>query len=605
MNEKPVNQQIKKVEFNTVETFSRISEEIHGAGNLYFHYFNPEYSYQPKDTQKKKITSYEEYMESYDDWDGDDDIEDKKNPSKNVKEGIVNDIRVMAKYLRATEEETLVFVAMFAYCLEHESHAGRRKIRNFLGVDSSKIIFVQKLIDSLEAKFLVIKHVERYRGGDEYDINPTVENAIKKNLLIDDSLQEDFDIFKFCNNVGSLYDTRGLTQLESVTIASRVMELEELYPTISFVKKAVNLLNNVYDRILLYLIAQTYIKNGDTCNANRLLNDVYFKAKDRLKVARQMMNSEHQLIKKSFIVANNAEYFNDVELELTTEMKKELLGEDYELFMVEKMNSSIILQPENIQEKQMFYDGETLKDLRMLENCLEDSKFRSMQQRMQSKGLPKGMNILFYGVPGTGKTETVMQLARKTGRGILSVDIANCKTKWYGESQKLVKRVFEDYRAVSGNLERKPILLFNEADALFSKRTDITSSTSQTDNAIQNIILDEMEHFDGILMATTNMLDNFDGAFLRRFLFKLKFNEPGLEAKMNIWKSKVEWLTDEQLKVLASKYNLTGGEIDNIVRKSVMEELLTDKCASLEDMEKWCREEKLKEKGASKIGFAC
>lgn len=76
---------------------------------------------------------------------------------------------------------------------------------------------------------------------------------------------------------------------------------------------------------------------------------------------------------------------------------------------------------------------------------------------------------------------------------------------------------------------------------------------------------------EGIMIATTNLADNFDGAFERRFLFKVHFDKPTLEAKKSIWRDKLSMLTDEEAHTLASKFDLSGGQIDNIVRKTMMQ----------------------------------
>ena len=214
--------------------------------------------------------------------------------------------------------------------------------------------------------------------------------------------------------------------------------------------------------------------------------------------------------------------------------------------------------------------------------------------------------MLSPGPPGTGKTAAVDMIAKATGRSVYHVDIAASKTCWFGESEKLFKRIFTDYRRMCETEERKTILLFNEADALFSKRRDVDSGNcAQTENALQNILLEEMETLDGILIATTNLCDNFDSAFERRFLFKVKFGQPTTDAKKSIWKSKLPWLPEEDCGKLAARYDLSGGEIDNIVRKSYMEEVLSGNRPTVEMLEAWCKGEKLTRKGGNTIGFAC
>ena len=135
-----------------------------------------------------------------------------------------------------------------------------------------------------------------------------------------------------------------------------------------------------------------------------------------------------------------------------------------------------------------------------------------------------------------------MQIARETGRHIVHVDISESKSAWFGESEKRIKKVFTSYRNACEICEKKgekiPILLFNEADAIISKRKDSTvGDVAQTENAMQNIILEELENLRGIFIATTNLAENMDAAFERRFLFKIKFENPSEEAKAAIWTS--------------------------------------------------------------------
>ena len=217
--------------------------------------------------------------------------------------------------------------------------------------------------------------------------------------------------------------------------------------------------------------------------------------------------------------------------------------------------------------------------------------------------IPKG--ILLVGNPGTGKTESVMQWAREIGRDIIHVDISASKSMWYGESEKIVKDIFNRYRKLCKRSKLKPILLFNEADAIFSKRRDISSGNSvdQTENTIQNILLEEMEKLEGILIATTNLSDNLDKAFERRFLFKIHFSKPSVEVKCNIWLNKMPALNHNEAMQLASLYDFSGGEIDNVVRKYTMMEIIDGKTPSFETIQKLCNEEKIN-LPYKKIGFA-
>ena len=224
--------------------------------------------------------------------------------------------------------------------------------------------------------------------------------------------------------------------------------------------------------------------------------------------------------------------------------------------------------------------------------------------RLEEKGLAKGIAVLLYGAPGTGKTESVLQWARESGRDVVHVDISAAKSMWYGESEKIVKDIFTRYKRLCRRSQVKPILLFNEADAIFSKRKAVGhgGSIDQTENTIQNIILEEMEKLEGILIATTNLADNLDRAFERRFLFKIRFEKPSVEVKRSIWLDKLPGLSPDDAARLASEYDFSGGEIDNVVRKATMIEVLDGTPPSIETIVGLCGEEKIG-KERTRIGF--
>jgi SpoVK/Ycf46/Vps4 family AAA+-type ATPase len=215
-----------------------------------------------------------------------------------------------------------------------------------------------------------------------------------------------------------------------------------------------------------------------------------------------------------------------------------------------------------------------------------------------------GFACLFYGKPGTGKTETVNQIARMTGRDVMLVDIAETKSCWFGESEKRIKKVFDKYRQYAKVNNPAPILLFNEADAVIGKRKDVNSgNVAQTENTIQNIILQEMENLDGIMIATTNLTKNLDPAFERRFLYKIEFNKPTLEARKAIWKSQLPELRDEDAETLAGRYDFSGGQIENIARKRTVDSIIHAGRIDLETLNEYCGDEKLDKDRGITIGF--
>ena len=147
--------------------------------------------------------------------------------------------------------------------------------------------------------------------------------------------------------------------------------------------------------------------------------------------------------------------------------------------------------------------------------------------------------------------------------------------------------------------------MFNEADALISKRKDVSDGNSaQTENAIQNILLEHLERLDGILIATTNLCENMDKAFERRFLFKIKYEKPTLDVRSKIWQSKMPELPLTEAKRLADQFDFSGGEIDNVVRKCEMSEVIKGTRPSYEEVVDLCKNERLEKEGARSIGFS-
>ena len=247
------------------------------------------------------------------------------------------------------------------------------------------------------------------------------------------------------------------------------------------------------------------------------------------------------------------------------------------------------------------FEGQEAK----LEKYAPDIAYQKIQERMKEKGFRNGFACLFYGSPGTGKTETVYQLARKTGRSIMVVDVPRIKSKWVGESEKNIKALFDRYREQVKRAKLTPILLFNEADAIIGiRKNGASSAVDKMENSIQNIILQEMESLDGIMIATTNLQQNMDKAFERRFLYKIKFEKPTEEARTHIWHAMIPELSELDVHTLASKYDFSGGQIENIARHYAIDNILQGQSEDVLSMLiRHCDNERLDEKDMRKIGF--
>jgi SpoVK/Ycf46/Vps4 family AAA+-type ATPase len=318
-----------------------------------------------------------------------------------------------------------------------------------------------------------------------------------------------------------------------------------------------------------------------------------------------LRNGDHTLMQCGFIEQKCADGMADTEqYMLTTRAKNELLSAYKPSHkkckrMQQRMGSRFLKDYKTIKEKPLFYNESEQQQIERLTSLLSAENFPSIQKRLEEEGMRKGFACLFYGGPGTGKTETVLQIARQTGRNLMQVDIAGMRDKFVGESEKNIKAVFQRYRELCRNSEVKPILFFNEADGILGKRSTfggVNPSIEKMDNAMQNIILQEIEDLEGILIATTNLTDNLDSAFERRFIFKIEFHKPNTMVKSLIWRSMLKDLSDEDAQQLAAHFDFSGGQIENIARKRTVDYILSGQYASLEEIEKYCRAELLDNK---------
>ena len=318
-----------------------------------------------------------------------------------------------------------------------------------------------------------------------------------------------------------------------------------------------------------------------------------------------LSNGSHPLIKLGLLRLANCDgvCVKDT-YELTPKVVKEMLSEVKVTY--KQIKPKGVIRHSSIVKKDMFYNPEEMRQIDQLTSLLQPERFAEVRSRLRERGFRSGFACLFYGAPGTGKTETVLQLARQTGRNLVEVNVDEIKSKWVGESEQNVKEVFTRYRNMVKHSKVAPILFFNEADAIFGKRLEnITRSVDKMENSMQNIILEELESLDGILIATTNLTCNLDGAFERRFLYKIEFEKPTIEVKSAIWQTMLAGLSYEDAAVLASKYDFSGGQIENIARKSVVSKIITGEDFTLTSLIGHCDTEAMGKYGSNRrrIGF--
>ena len=527
-------------------------------------------------------------------------VSDEPRYKSEMVDQVVLKNKQLADFLAVTPLQAAIFVAGFAQNVDRKDF-DKDNICSFFGIKSMEFLMMRNDFEELVRKRIFLAETtHQFSERNDYIINPQVKEAIfdDKKLDLKTLKAPDFDRYKFVNAVSNLIESRENEKVSSLRLFRQIGPLEKQHKNLTFVKNFLKLNFDVEVRTLFYEVCDDFVTTRDReSDIECILKDIYAETCLRMDVARELKEGEHELQKAGLIEVTQGSMFSDASIVLTDKGKQLFLEEDYDLFSTDNRSQSLIY-PDKIAEKSMFYDKEQSEQLELLKENLLEEKFSELQNQLEKLAMPKGVAALFYGLPGTGKTETAMQIARITGRAVCHVDISAAKSCWYGESQKLVKGIFTNYRRLCEKEKQKPILLFNEADALLSSRQNInnasgSSSVAQTENAIQNIILEEMEKLDGILIATTNLTDNLDSAFARRFLFKVEFGQPTVEAKQSIWKSKLGWLPDDDCRALSTKFDFSGGEIDNIIRKVVMEEVLHGTRPTVAKIEELCRHEKI------------
>jgi len=263
-----------------------------------------------------------------------------------------------------------------------------------------------------------------------------------------------------------------------------------------------------------------------------------------------------------------------------------------------------LILPEKLTKKELFYNAEEQRQVERLKNLLSPKTFNEVQQRLKDSGMRTGFCVLLHGVPGSGKTELVNQLCISTGRPVMVAEVSQLISKWVGDYEKHVEELFNQYEALVARSPLCPILLFNECDAILSRRSERggDDAAQKMYHSVQNILLERMEKLNGIMICTSNMPGALDKAFERRFLFSIEFHKPKKETKAKIWHAMMPEIDEHTAQELAAKYDFSGGQIENVVRRQRVDHILYGHDITLESLCQICQEEGYdkKERG---IGF--
>ena len=477
-------------------------------------------------------------------------------------------------------------------------------IARYLDCNNVQVLQYKGEVDGL-VKMGILRRLRNNMNGEfDYAVAPTLLESLSKNEPYQRKSYKDATGIQFFQY---FYDITHLRYEDELSTELMLEEIERLMvenPELPYVKALRDIEMTDISRAVITHMSRHLVLSGTTSIPMNHLVFLLDSQHQKYDFDRMMSEGKHFLMREGWVENAFSEGFKDKEEYQLTPKAREVLLKDYDIKPGENKGCDV-MQSDKITIKQLFFADNVESQLDSLSELLSEENYQGICNRLKERGLRQGFACLFYGEPGTGKTESVLQIARKTGRDIMQVNISEVKSMWVGESEKNIKAIFDRYRAIAKHSKRIPILLFNEADAVIGKRKEgAERSVDKMENSIQNIILQEMESLEGIMIATTNLVQNMDVAFERRFLYKVKFEKPELAQRTKIWQSMMPRLSAESAGKLASSFDFSGGQIENITRKCDIESILYgDDYVTDEKIEQYCREEKIVKKGGARIGF--
>ena len=509
-------------------------------------------------------------------------------------------LRELGKRLDLTEMQAMLLSVFVDQC--DDSRINFKDIARHFDVRPVKIISLTGEINEL-VKIGAIVARKDSDGDVTYRVPRKVLDSLREGSLPKPEKLENLTIHEFIDMVDKFLKLRENEEIEDEDLYHQFTELIENNQNLLFAQKLKSFGFRGEDLVLYLAMCSLFINNHDDRICRSDIRD-YFSRSDLRTHTNELEAGNHTLMSAKLIEHSCDDGQVDSEHWCLTNYSKEEVLSELNLKVQREVRSNLT-HYEDIAEKKLFFNDRVSKQVNELQNLLEGERMTRVMQRLKNKGMRRGFTCLFYGSPGTGKTETVLQLAKKTGRDIMLVDVPSIRSKWVGETEKNVKQVFERYAKIAKNNKMMPILLFNEADALLNRRCEgATDSVDKMENAMQNIILQEMENLEGIMIATTNLTGSLDAAFERRFLYKIEFDKPTANESKHIWKSLIPELKDEDAHRLAAKYSFSGGQIENIARKQIINDILSDSDElNVQSIEEACENEQISKSKTKRIGF--
>lgn len=402
-------------------------------------------------------------------------------------------------------------------------------------------------LEYLKDEFARIQLYERLSFIQKSAYNSEIKNQIK---LYERHIKERLKKSKFYNVLADIFKEYNLEHKEQIIFLALLKE-EYALSNESSISREMN--------SLLSLISENDLerhKNKKLLQENApLLN---------LIECDEYLNAFGDISKSFFIIDEILQRIINFEPKQSKKIKIESVLKDQDIFELIEPSADIndIIMPENTKE--------------LLENILKQQD-KKVLERLHSWGIKSNKNIeakiIFYGPAGTGKTMSALAMAKSMKKSVLSFDCSKILSKWVGESEQNVRKIFDTYKNIVQTCKQSPILLLNEADQFLSTRVDGSSGSDKMHNQMQNIFLEQIERFSGVIIATTNFLESLDSAFSRRFDYKIEFKKPDFKDRLKIWEKflpkKALFEKDFDINIL-SNYELSGAQILMVVKNTAL-----------------------------------
>ncbi|MBM4399187.1 MAG: ATP-binding protein [Candidatus Cloacimonetes bacterium] len=391
--------------------------------------------------------------------------------------------------------------------------------------------------------------------------------------------------------------------------------------TLSVIKKDYDL--TVEEMLILIIVYYHNNTAGESINMIKLLN-LFTTNNVEASELEVCVTGQNSLFAKHLLQYERGMFGSSTDLCLSDEIMRNLneqptetIFDDTKLATILKTDKRFVLLNTKQTMEQLIIPEATKELLNMTVQKLKHPELYDLSQwgllpDSLSCDVNNGMNILLYGPSGTGKTFAAGALANSLGKQLVSINAPTLKSHFYGDSQQIVKDAFQLMRNIAQKHPNPPVFLLNECDQLIHSRTTLRASCDETENAIQNIILEELETFPSIFIATTNLLENIDTAFYRRFAYKILLPLPDYECRRQLWKlhlpDTIPGAKYIDIDFLAEHYTLTGGQIKLIVANacnSAITRQIANKHISQIDIEKFIVNETMDyaDEDTRKIGF--